>query len=117
MGNRTRLAVTVAVVLAAVCAGRVAAEVAPAEIGYEAASLLAGGCFACHGPEGVAPPGPVPSIAGTPADRMVALLNAFKADEVPGATMMGRIARGYDDAEIAALARYFSGYWDGERTP
>lgn len=73
-----------------------------------AASMLASACFNCHGPEGVAP-GPIPSIAGMPADQMIAMLNAFKADEVPGATIMGRIARGYDDAEIAAIAAYFAG--------
>lgn len=72
------------------------------------ASMLASACFNCHGPEGVAP-GPIPSIAGMPADEMIAKLNAFKADEVPGATIMGRIARGYDDAEIAAIAAYFAG--------
>lgn len=77
-------------------------------LGRDAASMLASTCFNCHGPEGVGP-GPIPSIAGIPADRMVAMLSAFKADEVPGATIMGRIARGYDDAEIAAIAAYFAG--------
>ena len=94
-------------------AGTVAAQVAP-PITYEEASLLAGSCFNCHGPEGVAPAGgAIPTIAGMPAARMIELLGAFRADLVPGATIMGRIALGYDGAEIAALARYFAGGWTG----
>ncbi len=102
------------VVLAAigiVAAGAVSAQVAGADFGREQAAVLAGGCFNCHGPEGVAP-GPIPAIAGMPADQMIAMLNAFKADQVPDATIMGRIAGGYDEAQILAIARYFSGYWN-----
>ncbi len=94
-------------------AGTVSAQIAPRVISYEEASVLAGGCFNCRGPEGVAPgAGTIPTIAGMPADQMVALLTALKADQVPGTTIMGRIALGYDEAEIAALARYFAGGWN-----
>lgn len=89
-------------------AGTVSAQMAEAPLTREQATVLAASCFNCHGPEGVAP-GPIPSIAGIPAETMIALMNAFKADEVPGTTIMGRIARGYDEAEIAALAAYFAG--------
>lgn len=96
--------------LAFAAAAAVSAQV-PGGIGYEEASLLAGNCFNCHGAGGMGS-GPIPPIAGMPAETMTALLNAFKQDLVPGATIMGRIALGYSDAEIEALARYFSGYWN-----
>ncbi|MCW5714734.1 MAG: c-type cytochrome [Bauldia sp.] len=100
----------IAGVAAAVCVGvgAVWAQNAPEAIGPQEAAVLAAACFNCHGPEGVGQ-GPIPAIAGMPAEQLVAMLNAFKANEVPGATIMGRLARGYDDAEIAAIAAYFAG--------
>jgi sulfide dehydrogenase cytochrome subunit len=38
---------------------------------------------------------------------LAAAMRAFRANERPG-TIMGRIARGYSDAEIAAIAAYFA---------
>jgi cytochrome subunit of sulfide dehydrogenase len=70
-------------------------------------SLLAGTCFNCHGTEGRSP-GAIPSIAGQPYAVLLAQLQAFKAGQVPGATVMSRLATGYTDEEIEALARYFS---------
>ncbi len=93
----------------AVLAGAVAAQPRPEAIGYEEAAVLAGACFGCHGPEG-AGVDPIPRIAGMAAETMFARLAAFKAGEVPGATIMGRIAVAYDDRQIAALARYFAGW-------
>jgi len=100
-------------VVAAVCigGGAVWAQNAPTGIGAAEAALLASSCFNCHGPEG-AGEGAMPAIAGLPAEQLVAMLNAFKANEIPGATVMGRLARGYDDAEIAAIAAYFAGDYE-----
>lgn len=70
-------------------------------------ALLAGPCASCHGTDGVSP-GSIPSIAGQPYAVLIAQLNAFKAGEIPGATVMTRLARGYTDEELEALARYFS---------
>ncbi|QXM24417.1 hypothetical protein KO353_14410 [Elioraea tepida] len=39
--------------------------------------------------------------------QFVALMRAFRANERPN-TVMGRISRGYTDAEIAALAAHFA---------
>lgn len=71
------------------------------------ASVLAGTCANCHGTDGVSP-GAIPSIAGLPFDYLLEQLLAFKADEVPGTTVMGRIAKGYTDEELEALAQHFS---------
>lgn len=102
---------TLATAMAVGVVGAVSAQ-GGREIGFEEASVLGGACVNCHGPGG-AGMAPVPAIAGLPADRFISLMNDFRADLVPGATIMQRIALGYDDAEIAALARYFGGGWTG----
>ncbi len=70
-------------------------------------SVLAGSCANCHGPNGVSP-GDIPSIAGAPYDVLTAQLEAFRAGEPADATIMPRLMRAYSDAEIDALARWFS---------
>jgi sulfide dehydrogenase cytochrome subunit len=63
---------------------------------------LAAPCLACHGP--------LRSHPGTPAlhalseTQIIEALQAFRADHRPS-SIMGRIARGYSDAEIALIAR------------
>jgi cytochrome c553 len=71
------------------------------------APLAAQGCLGCHGPQGRGA-GAVPGIAGRDAGELQALLRAFRAGERP-ATIMDRIARGYTEAEFAAVAAHFAG--------
>jgi sulfide dehydrogenase cytochrome subunit len=70
------------------------------------APLAAEGCLGCHGPDGKGGPGAA-AIAGRDRAELVATMLAFRANERPG-TIMGRIARGYTEAEIAAVADHFS---------
>jgi len=70
------------------------------------APLVAEGCLGCHGPGG-AGAGGIPAIAGRDAAELRAQMAAFRANERP-ATIMGRIARGYTEAEIAAAADHFA---------
>lgn len=70
------------------------------------APLSAEGCYGCHGPSGTGAGG-IPAIAGRDAAELRAQMLAFRANERPG-TIMGRIARGYTDAEIAAIAEHFA---------
>lgn len=70
------------------------------------AELLSESCAACHGPNGHSA-GSIPSIAGLEAADMIAAFQAFRSEARP-ATIMTRIARGFDDAEIAAIAAYFA---------
>jgi cytochrome subunit of sulfide dehydrogenase len=72
----------------------------------EPAPLIAQSCAGCHGQAG-AGQGGVPRIAGFNRDLFVANMQAFRANERP-ATIMGRIARGYSDEEVAELAEYFA---------
>lgn len=89
-----------AALLAAVLAGAAAAQEADA-------SLLAGACANCHGTDGRSP-GSIPPLAGKPFAVLSAQLAAFKAGEARDATVMTRLALGYSDAELEALARHFS---------
>jgi len=70
-------------------------------------SVLAGSCASCHGTDGHSP-GAIPPIAGRPEAVLRAQLQAFKAGETPDTTVMTRIAKGFSDEQIEALARHFS---------
>ena len=48
----------------------------------------------------------VPRIAGRPAAEIVAAMEAFRSGQKP-ATVMDRIAKGFSDAEIRAIAEWF----------
>lgn len=70
-------------------------------------AVLAASCVSCHGPDGKSST-TIPSIAGQPESRLLARLQAFKADAAPEATIMTRLVKGYDEAQIQALARWFA---------
>jgi sulfide dehydrogenase cytochrome subunit len=67
---------------------------------------LADGCTSCHGINGRSQ-GYIPSIGGLDKGTILRELQAFR-DQKAAATIMNRIARAYTDAELAALAEYFS---------
>lgn len=69
---------------------------------------LAATCAACHGTDGRSTADDaVPGLAGRPAEELVRLLQAFKSGTRAG-TVMPQLAKGYDDAQIDLLARYFA---------
>ena len=70
-------------------------------------AVAAATCANCHGTDGRSP-GIIPSIAGQPKDRLLQRLQDFKAGSVPHATVMTRLMKGYSDAELQGLAKYFS---------
>lgn len=78
------------------------------DISFEQASLLAASCFACHGTDGRMGNGIAP-LAGRSFDQLREVLAAFRDDSVPNTTVMNRITAGYSDAELDAIALYFSG--------
>ena len=63
-------------------------------------------CAGCHGTAGVSQ-GTAPSIAGEDADDLKEMMLDFKSGKEKS-TIMGRIAKGYSDEELAAVAEYFS---------
>ena len=69
---------------------------------------LAANCAACHGTGGRPAAGStVAGLAGRPPESLVDAVRAFK-DGKREATVMHQIAKGYSDAEIAAIAAYFA---------
>lgn len=93
------------------CAPRGAVEVAGVEAGRtdwpSAIEVAAQACANCHFSEPPAAP-LIPTIAGRSEVVLAAQLLAFKLDQTPGATVMPRLAKGFTDAELEQLARYFA---------
>jgi cytochrome c553 len=50
----------------------------------------------------------MPPLAGRSADEIVTAMRAFRDGSRP-AVLMDRIARGYDEAETAAIAAWIAG--------
>jgi len=96
------------------------------------AQMLANACAPCHGPAGNSAGPAIPGIAGLSKNYFIAAMLAYKydgdrdaiekvvaanpsvlaADEFEAlprsATVMGRIAKGYEDSEIFAMAEVFA---------
>ena len=68
---------------------------------------MAANCSACHGTNGNSAGGAIPGLAGTNKDYVVAQMKAFKEGKRE-ATVMHQIAKGYSDAEMAAIAEFFA---------
>ena len=69
---------------------------------------LAATCAQCHGTDGHAiNAAALPGLAGLPASYLTDQMTAFKSG-ARTATVMHQIARGYSDAQIEQLARYFA---------
>jgi cytochrome c553 len=68
--------------------------------------LGARSCSGCHA-SNAAVETPVPRLVGRPASEIVAAMQAFRDGARP-ATVMDRIAKGFSDAEIAAIATWYA---------
>lgn len=81
-----------------------------AEPGQAMASgrTLAGTCAACHGTNGVSAGPATPTLAGINAEYFMEVMEGFKSG-TRHATVMNRIAKGYTDDEIKAMATFFAG--------
>lgn len=77
-----------------------------AEMGSVRGAALAHTCMTCHGPEGRSH-GAIPSLTTLSSADITTALQAFRAETRPS-TVMHRIAKGLDDADITAVATYFA---------
>ena len=69
---------------------------------------LAANCANCHGTDGrSAGGGGMPGLAGLSATYFIEQMNAFRNGSRQ-ATIMHQIAKGYTDAQVAAMAQYFA---------
>ena len=71
------------------------------------ARALAANCSACHGTNGNSAGGAVAGLAGMNKDYLVGQMKLFKEGKRE-ATLMHQIAKGYSDAEIAAMTDFFA---------
>jgi cytochrome subunit of sulfide dehydrogenase len=67
---------------------------------------LAATCANCHGTNGNAR-GDMKPIAGMPADKLIAMLDDYRAGNQP-ATIMHQIVKGYTPEQIKLIAGYFA---------
>jgi cytochrome subunit of sulfide dehydrogenase len=79
---------------------------APAALAQDAQKLAAP-CAICHGTEGRAVTKDVVPLAGLPREHIASQMRAFRDGQRP-ATVMHQIAKGYSDAQIDAMAAWFS---------
>ncbi|MGD9614518.1 MAG: cytochrome c [Alphaproteobacteria bacterium] len=73
----------------------------------------ASSCSGCHSAS-AAVQTPVPPLAGLPVEHTVTAMQEFRTGTRP-ATVMDRIAKGFSDAEIAAIAAWYAGRKPGQR--
>jgi sulfide dehydrogenase cytochrome subunit len=70
--------------------------------------MLANTCAGCHGPDGSSTGPATPSIAGVSEEYMIEIMEDYAKDKY-ASTIMGRIAKGYTEEEIKAMAKFFAG--------
>ncbi len=79
----------------------------PAAVGEVSHSMLGNTCAGCHGTNGHSAE-PMPIIAGLSDDEYLAeTMKSYRSGRRPS-TIMGRLARGYSDKEIEAMAEFFA---------
>jgi cytochrome c553 len=105
-------------IAAAACAlafGAAAQQHAPPPPAFAASNLtpsgvraMAANCAACHGTEGRAAPGStVPGLAGRSSAEIADIMAQFREGK-RSTTVMQQIAKGFTEAEVAAISDYFS---------
>lgn len=97
---RIRSAMTALAVAAAFASAGTAAA-APS------AAMLSNACAGCHGTNGGSAGPSMPSLASQSKTAIVEAMKKFKSGERPS-TVMGRLAKGYSDAEIDLMGEFFS---------
>ncbi len=68
---------------------------------------IAFACSGCHGTDGQLTKPGIPKLKSQPTIKLEQSLLNFKYNKKPS-SIMGRIARGYTDNELKAVAQYFS---------
>ncbi len=71
------------------------------------AAMLANACAGCHGTGGGSAGPTMPSLAGQSKEAIVVAMKQFKSGQRPS-SIMGRLAKGYSDADFAAMGDFFS---------
>jgi len=81
---------------------------APAALAQDnSARNLTAPCAICHGTSGNPATKDVVPLAGLPREHIASQMRAFRDGQRP-ATVMHQIAKGYNDAQIDAMAAWFA---------
>lgn len=111
---KTKGFASIVVALAAGCAaGLAGAQQKPAFAGSDltpaGVRAMAANCAGCHGTDGHAVRVTDDlTLAGMPKGRFVARMVSFRDSKSSSATVMHQLAKGFTDAEIAALADHYA---------
>jgi len=110
MANKTltKALLTAGLVLGLSSAAFAADKPKPALMSGASDSMLSNTCAGCHGTNGGSTGPASPSIGGMSVDYFTEVMKGFASGDV-SSTIMGRIAKGYSDAEITQMANYFAG--------
>jgi cytochrome subunit of sulfide dehydrogenase len=71
------------------------------------AQMLSLSCAGCHGTNGGSAGMVMPSLASQSKEAIVVAMKKFQTGERPS-TVMGRLAKGYTDADFEAMGEFFS---------
>jgi cytochrome subunit of sulfide dehydrogenase len=80
--------------------------ISPAATGRAEAPPGASSCSGCHALKGALVT-PIPRLGGRNAAELAGQMQAFKSGQRPS-TVMARIAKGFSDPEIEAIAEWFA---------
>jgi len=69
--------------------------------------MLGDTCAACHGTFGKSYNEYMPQLAGIGRERFIRAMHDYRADKRVS-VVMNNVAKGYNDAEISAMADYFA---------
>ena len=91
---------------AALAAGALALSVS-AQAAPPTPEMISFSCAGCHGTNGGSAGLSMPSLASQSKTAIIDAMKKFKSGE-RASTVMGRLAKGYSDGEIKAIAEFFS---------
>lgn len=77
------------------------------KMGVDQAAMVSNPCAGCHGTLGASAGPSMPVIAGQPQPFLIASMENYKSGK-RHSTIMMRLAKGYDKAQIEAMGAFFS---------
>ena len=90
------------------CAPLYAADVpAPATLPQASGEMMGNTCAGCHGTHGRLSDSAFVPLAGMKESTFIKAMTEFRSGARP-ATLMGHVARGYNDEQIKAMAEFFA---------
>jgi len=80
---------------------------ATTQAGNISGSMLSNPCAGCHGANGASMAATMPTIGGMSKTHLLKVMKQYR-DGSRGSTIMGRVAKGYDDAQLDVMSEYLA---------